>query len=96
MVLWGEDGVAATSDLGVPVVATAVEPRRIDEAAPGGRAGERLHVATGTEIRTYDLRTRALISVIAAPGVSALTVDESGGQLVVGYGTAASRPSTSA
>ena len=27
---------------------------------PGGRAGERLHVATGTEIRTYDLRSREL------------------------------------
>ena len=30
----------------------------IDEALPGGRAGERLHVATGSEIRTYDLRSR--------------------------------------
>ena len=85
LVLWGEDDVAAQSDLGVPVVAVAIEPRRIDETVQGSRAGERLHVATGTEIRTYDLRTRALISVIAAPGVSALAVDETGGQLVVGY-----------
>ncbi len=85
MVLWGEDDVAATSDLGVPVVAAAIEPRRIDETVQGARAGERLHIATGTEIRTYDLRTRALISIIAAPGVSALAVDETGGQLVVGY-----------
>jgi len=85
IVLWGEDGVAATSDLEVPVVAAAVEPRRIDQAVPGQRAGERLHIATGSEIRTYDLRTRDLISVIAAPGVRALAVDESGGQLVVGY-----------
>ena len=42
-----------------PVVAAAVEPRRIDEARRDSRAGERLYVATGTEIRTYDLRTRA-------------------------------------
>ena len=44
MVLWGEDDVAATSDLDVPVVAAAVEPRRIDEAAlrrPGRRAAPR-------------------------------------------------------
>ena len=50
-----------------PVTATVVEPRRDDE--PAGRAGERLHVATGTEIRTFDLLTRQLIGTIAAPGV---------------------------
>src|SRR5437899_1110626 len=80
IVLWGGDHVDTTSDLGVPVVATAVEPRRVDQAAasaPTGalsdvRAGERLHVATGTEIRTYDLRTRQLISTIPASGVTAL------------------------
>ena len=85
LVLWGQDHVAATSDLGVPVVAAAIEPRRIDQTVQGSRAGERLHIATGTEIRTYDLKTRDLISIIAAPGVSALAVDETGGQLVVGY-----------
>ena len=60
IVLWGEDHVSATSDLGVPVRASVIEPRRDDETLPGGRAGERLHVATGTEIRTYDLRSREL------------------------------------
>ena len=85
MVVWGQDGVAASSDLEVPVVAAAVEPRRIDEAASNARAGERMHLATGTEIRTYDLQSRALISTIAAPGVSALAVDEDGGRLIVGY-----------
>ncbi len=86
IVLFGQDGVGATSDLGVPVVAAAVEPRRIDELVSGGRAGERLHVATGTEVRTYDLRTRALIGTITAPGVSALAVDVTGHQLIIGYG----------
>ena len=85
LVLWGEDDVKATSDLGVPVVASVVEPRRIDPDVRDGRAGERLHVATGTEIRTYDLRTRALISTLPAPGVSALAIDASSLQLVVGY-----------
>jgi Gpi18-like mannosyltransferase len=85
IVLWGEDDVSATSELEVPVRAATVEPRRVDEVAPGHRAGERLHIATGTEIRTYDLLTRALISVVAAPGASALAIDETGNQLVIGY-----------
>lgn len=85
IVAWGGDHVTATSDLGVPVRAAAIEPRRIDTTVPGQRAGERLHVATGTEIRTYDLRTRALISVVAAPGAGALAIDETGSRLVIGY-----------
>src|SRR4029079_7446862 len=85
LVLWGEDDVAATSELGVPVVASAIEPRRIEDGAPRARAGERLHIATGTEIRTYDLRTRDLIAVTPAPGASALAIDTDGKQLVIGY-----------
>ncbi|MEA2632733.1 MAG: hypothetical protein QOE66_2952, partial [Chloroflexota bacterium] len=85
IVAWGGDHVTATSDLGVPVRAAAIEPRRVDTTVPGQRAGERLHVATGTEIRTYDLRTRALISVVAAPGAGALAIDETGSRLVIGY-----------
>ena len=70
----------------MPVRAAAVEPRRVDDAtATNQRAGERLHIATGTEIRTYDLRTRALISVVAAPGAGALAIDATGNQLVIGY-----------
>ena len=83
---FGNDKVNATSDLGVPVVAAAVEPRRLDETAPGGRAGERLHIATGTEIRTYDLVTRDLVSTVPAEGATALAIDETGNQLVIGYG----------
>ncbi len=82
---WGEDHVSATSNLGVPVRASVIEPRRDDETLPGGRAGERLHVATGSEIRTYDLRSRELISTVPAPGVSALTIDPNGEQLVAGF-----------
>ena len=71
LVLWGEDDVAATSELGVPVVASAVEPRRIEAERARDRAGERLHIATGTEIRTYDLRTRDLSRSSPRPGASA-------------------------
>ena len=86
LVAFGNDKVNATSDLGVPVVAAAVEPRRLDETAPGGAAGERLHIATGTEIRTYDLVTRDLVSTVPAEGATALAIDETGNQLVIGYG----------
>ena len=37
LVAFGNDKVNATSDLDVPVVAAVVEPRRLDELAPGGR-----------------------------------------------------------
>ena len=47
--------------------------------------GERVHVATGTEIRTYDLRTRALLSVVQADGAGALAFDPTANQLVVGF-----------
>ena len=85
LVLWGQDDVNATSDLEVPVRAVAVEPRRVGVAAPSQTDGERLHVATGTEIRTYDLRTRALISTVPAPGAGALAIDPTADQLVIGY-----------
>ncbi|MDO8484703.1 MAG: phospholipid carrier-dependent glycosyltransferase [Candidatus Limnocylindrales bacterium] len=85
LVLWGGDEVRATSALGVSVRAAAIEPRRASPGSPGGRTGERLHVATGSEIRTYDLRTRALRSVVQAAGVSALAFDPTANQLIVGY-----------
>ncbi len=85
LVLWGEDHVDATGSLGVPVRDAVVEPRREDPGAPGGQAGDRLHVATGSQIRTYDLGTRALVSVVPADGAGALAFDPTGQQLIVGY-----------
>ncbi len=85
IVLWGEDHVDAVSDLGVPVRAAVIEPRRDDPAAPGGLAGDRLHIATGSEIRTYDLGTRTLLSAVAADGVGTLAFDPTGKRLILGY-----------
>ena len=61
---------------------------RAARRARAGRtgAGERLHIATGTEIRTYDLVTRDLISTFPAEGATALAIDDTGNQLVIGYG----------
>jgi len=84
LVLWGGDHVRATSELGVTVRAVAIEHRR-DDVVTGRPAGERVHIATGTEIRSYDLVTRALVGVVVAPGASALAVDPTAEQLVVGY-----------
>ena len=84
LVLWGEDHVSGTGDLGTPIRAAAIEHRR-EDVFTGDRAGERVHLATGDGIRTEDLRTRATVSRIAAPGASALAVDESADQLVVGF-----------
>jgi hypothetical protein len=85
LVLWGGDHVQSTNALGVSVRAAAVEPRRATAGAPGGRSEERLHIATDTEIRTYDLRTRTLESIVPAPGVTALAWDAVGSQLVLGF-----------
>jgi hypothetical protein len=85
LVVWGGDRVEATSDLGVPVRSAAVEPRRAAPGAPGGRTTERLHVATGTEIRTYDLATRSMESIVEVAGVTALAFDPAGRRLVLGF-----------
>ena len=93
IVLWGEDHVSGLSDLGVPVRAAVVEPRR--DGLDGERAGERVHVATGDAIRTYDVRTRALISTIQAPGAARWPSTRPRRGSSSGPTTAASRPSTS-
>src|SRR4029079_16204722 len=81
LVLWGADHVAATNELGDPVRAVTIEPRRQDGTV---RAGERLQVATGTEIRTEDLRTRQTIARTPAPGVGALAFDPTQTRLILG------------
>ncbi len=82
LVLWGEDHVEATSDLGEPVRAAVIEPRRFDPSS--GRAGERVHVATASGIHTLDLRTRGTVARIDAPGTSALAIDTTGSRLIIG------------
>ncbi len=85
LVAWGGDEVRATSALGVSVRAAAIEPRRLDGAVPGGAAGERMHIATGREIRTYDLRTRSQVSAVPADGAGALAFDSTAARLLIGF-----------
>ena len=84
LVAWGNDRVTATSDLGVPVLDAVVEPRYDDKEMPGGRAGDRVDVVTGSVLRSYDLVTRALVASIPVDGAAAVAVDASQHQLFVG------------
>ena len=84
LVAWGEDRVTATSDLAVPVVDAVIEPRRDDPSLAGDRAGDRVDVVTGTELRSFDLQTRALVATIPIGGANAIAFDATGAQLLVG------------
>ncbi|HEU4920284.1 MAG TPA: phospholipid carrier-dependent glycosyltransferase [Candidatus Limnocylindrales bacterium] len=84
IVAWGDNRVSATSELGVPVVDAVVEPRRDDPSLPGSRAGDRLHVATGSGVRAYDLETRQAVLDLDVPGASALAVDSALDRLFIG------------
>ena len=84
LVAWGNDRVIETSDLGVPVVDAVIEPRHEDPTLSDGRAGDRLNVVTGSELRSYDLASRRLLATFAIPGASAVAVDGSGERLFVG------------
>ena len=84
IVAWGEDRTAATSELGVNVRSAAVEPRW-DDARSGSRiAGDRLWIATGAEVRAYDLATRTLEASIPIPGAVAVAVDRVTHRVAVG------------
>src|SRR6185295_2886170 len=84
IVAWGNDRVSATSQLGVPVTAAVIEPQHDDAALPDGRAGDRVDVVTGSELRSYDLRTRVMVATVPVPGARAVAFDSVGDQLFVG------------
>ncbi len=72
----GNDRVTGTTDLGTTVTDAALETRWSPAERPGERLGDRLYVATGTEVRVHDLRTRDLVAQLPLPA-TALAVDES-------------------
>jgi len=79
----GADEIEASTELGVPVRDAVVEPRRDDLSGAGARLGDRLHVATGDEVRVYDLRTRSLEARFAIPGATRFALDPTGQRLFV-------------
>lgn len=84
IVAFGEDDVSATSDLGTPIAAAALEPRW-DDPLSGRLAGGRVHIATGDVIRTEDLATRRTVGIMSAPLATALAIDRTGDRLVIGF-----------
>lgn len=83
IVLLGDDQVSTTSALGVPVRDAVIEPQW-DDGLGRTRAGDRLYVATGSEVRVYDLVSRGLVATIAAADAVAVAVDTTGHTLYVG------------
>jgi hypothetical protein len=96
LVVFSDDKVTATSSLGVPVKDAVVQPRIAPDSADSGtgptdprsnadaRLGDRLYVATGTEVIAYDLQTRAVEATYQIPGASALSIAGDTGDLFVG------------
>ena len=81
--LFSDDKVQSTDNIGVPVEAVTVQPRTpaspiADPSNPDAQNldityGDRVFVATGSQVRVYDLSTRALVETYAIPGASAFS-----------------------
>jgi 4-amino-4-deoxy-L-arabinose transferase-like glycosyltransferase len=84
IVAFGDNQVTSQGNLGVPVRAAAIEGRWDDPSLPNDRAGDRVYIATGSEVRAYDLATREQVATIPAPGASSVTVDEALHRLYIG------------
>jgi 4-amino-4-deoxy-L-arabinose transferase-like glycosyltransferase len=84
LVLWGTDNVQSTSELGTAVTDAAIEPRWDNSQQAYSRKGDRLWVATGSEVRAYDLATRALVASVALPGATAVAVDQVAHRVYIG------------
>lgn len=70
--LLGDHRVTSTAELGVPVSAAIIEQRWSPTEQPDARFGDRLYVATGSEVRAYDLEAPgpALVDAISGPYTS--------------------------
>jgi hypothetical protein len=84
LVAWGDDRVSATSELGVPVRDAIIEPRRAAPRLTGSRGGDRVHVVTGSELRSFDLLNRSLVYSVSVPGASSVAYDAVGYRLFIG------------
>ena len=84
LVAFGEDRVSETGQLNAAVTAAVIENRRDDGLDETRVQGDRLWVATGSEVRAYDLATRELAATAAVPDAVALAYDKSGRLLYIG------------
>jgi hypothetical protein len=88
IVAWGDDRVTASSQVGATVRDAVIEPRWGGTTDTSGaideERGQRIYLATGSEVRVYDLVTREQLLTYQVPGASSLALDASGGRLFVG------------
>jgi hypothetical protein len=92
--VFSDDKVTATSELGVSIKDALVQPRTArspvadpanpDAADESNRWGDRLFVATGSEVRVYDLQTRGLVQTYPIAGASAFSAVGPTGLVYVG------------
>ena len=75
LVAFGNDRVTGESSLGAPVSDVAIERSWSLPGNASTRNGDRLYVATGSDVRAYDLEGRGLVATIAVPGATAVAVD---------------------
>jgi hypothetical protein len=97
LVAFSDDRVTATSSLGVPVKDALVQPRIVPPTAldsnsdpranPSARLGDRLFVATGTQVVAFDLQTRTREASWDVPGASTLSLAADTGDMYVGTAT---------
>jgi len=87
IVAWGDDRTTATSDLGVPVIAAAIEPRWDETASASRVSGDRLWVVTDDAVRAYSLSTRVLVAELSVPGAHTLAIDRTTHRVFVGTGS---------
>ena len=80
--LFSDDRVTATTGLGVAVKDAVVQEAWT--AADGSTGGDRIFVATGSDVRVYDLATRSFVHTYAIPGADALSEPTAGGLLYAG------------
>jgi predicted membrane-bound dolichyl-phosphate-mannose-protein mannosyltransferase len=71
----GNNQVTSTTDLGTPVTDAVTETRWNPDELPNAREGDRLYVATGADLRVYDLQTGAEVARIANQ-VNTLAIDQ--------------------
>ena len=86
IVVFGDDRVSATSQLGFAPRDAAVEPRWDGVGTRSGRAGDRIYVSGAGSVRAYDLAGRELVAEIALDGGAepgALLVDATGHRLLI-------------
>jgi hypothetical protein len=96
--LFSDDKVTATGDIGVTVKDVVVQPRtsvspRVDPGLGDANAnfdlryGDRILVATGSDVRIYDLATRALVTTYPIPGAAVFSEIGTTGVVYVGTST---------